>query len=188
MSMHQQATKKQAQKSRAIANNMEGIKQFKPVIQKLKIEATTSAPAFQLKNANWLSMANSIIQMKKFSDKFKDSSFQSTEKSDQQIYMVYDPNTKDETVEYVGKSYDLVKRLTQHKNDKSDFSGYKSQELVSGLWTPFETATHEQYWIDQAGGKGVLKNKINALSSDKWEWFHEPDDPINLDQEKELKM
>ena len=60
---------------------------------------------------------------------------------------------------------------------------YCRDHSPNSLWT----ATHEQYWLGEAGGKKNLINKINALSTGKWDHFKFPlNQAHNKDQETDL--
>lgn len=102
--------------------------------------------------------------------------------------MLYDSSTPGEEVDYIGKSMQRDgKRFQQHKRSKALGPAIKEEILEEKDWTPFETATHEQYWIGEAGGTAVLDNRINALTTEKWDWFKTPTGhAINADQEGSL--
>ena len=127
-----------------------------------------------------------VIQRKDFTKKYSDSSFQLSSTSKEAIYMIY--NVKTDLTEYVGKtSQGVPTRFNQHKSSKGLDADYAIQQLTSGTWTPFETATHEQYYLHEGGGKKFLMNKINALSEAKWTWFSAPTgQPHNKNQETRL--
>lgn len=121
-------------------------------------------------------------------DKYEDSAFQSLEKTHTYIYMIYDKNLPEEPVEYIGKTFQPTEtRFKQHCH-VGRFNDIVSgiDPLVHGNWTPFETATHEQYWIGEAGKLEVLENRINALDKIKWNYFKSPAHPVNTNQETSL--
>lgn len=138
--------------------------------------------------ANTIQKSAGVIQMKNFTDKYADSSFQSSSKVKEAIYMIYDSKHPQQFVEYVGKSSrPATQRYAEHAKEKTLPKSYKIQLLDSGSWTPFETATYEQFFIGEAGGKTVLINKINALDKSKWDWFKTPKGfPHNKDQADNL--
>jgi hypothetical protein len=120
-------------------------------------------------------LQNGILQRSPnfdFTTKFADSSYQSADKSDQTIYALV--NKDDDCIYYVGRSIDTATRFSAHCREKGLGKNFEFDKAASGSWTPFETATYEQYYIGLAGGVGVLLNKINALTADKWDWFSTP--------------
>ena len=121
-------------------------------------------------------IANQAVQRapnSNFKAKYANSSFQSGVKKQEEIYLIYTKGGQ-ELVDYVGKSVNAQKRFQQHQANKNLSGIYAMQKIVGGNWTPFETATYEQFYIGAAGGKGVLMNKINALDKNKWDWFKTP--------------
>ena len=121
-------------------------------------------------------VANQSIQRapnSNFKAKYANSSFQSGVKKQEEIYLIYTKGGQ-ELVDYVGKSVNAQKRFKQHQADKNLSGKFAVSKITSGNWTPFETATYEQFYIGAAGGKGVLMNKINALDETKWNWFKTP--------------
>ncbi len=130
------------------------------------------------------------MQRKDFTSRYGGSGFQSSASTETAIYAIWDtdPEFYKEVV-YVGKTNQgKDERFKQHCKDKSlDEDDYRSTEIAKGDWTPFETATHEQYGIGEYGGKGYLWNKINALDKAKWVWFREPTGaPHNKKQQTKL--
>jgi hypothetical protein len=106
---------------------------------------------------------------------------------DTEIYEVRDPKTG--KVIYVGKSVNGADgRLIQHVNDPSSAlyvpkdsplrkapnfpaNVYTSEPVRSGNWTKYETAVWEQHFIDQHGGTSSLRNRINAITPEKFELY-----------------
>jgi len=114
------------------------------------------------------------------------SSFNNTGTKNELIYMIY--KKSDDLVYYVGKtSQGIPTRFNQHKSAKGLDADYEMSKLVDGTWTPFETATHEQYWIGECNGKKNMLNKYNALTTKKWNWFKTPTgEHQNKNQETDL--
>lgn len=121
-------------------------------------------------------------------DQFEDSIFQSLDKKNTYIYMIYDKNSPGEPVEYIGKTFQPTETRFKQHCQVGRFNDIVPgiDPLVHGNWTPFETATHEQYWIGEAGKLEVLKNRINALDKIKWNYFKSPVHLVNMNQERSL--
>jgi hypothetical protein len=116
-----------------------------------------------------------------------ESSFLQTETYNTEIYEVRDQKTG--KVVYVGKStVGTEDRLLQHVNDPDSAlhipkdsplrsnpnfpkNVYTSDPVADGNWTKYETAVQEQHFIEQNGGKTALRNKIDAITPEKFELY-----------------
>jgi hypothetical protein len=122
-----------------------------------------------------------------------ESSFASIDTYATAIYRVTDPATGKvlyvgQTVLQNGTQAGVEKRLLQHVDDEasalfvkwdsplrkaSDFPAnlYRTTRVTGGNWTAYEAAVWEQYHIDLNGGKGALKNEINAITREKYDLY-----------------
>lgn len=114
-------------------------------------------------------------------DMYSRSGFQETKLYNTYIYGLKEG---DDTIKYVGKTWQAPEaRLDQHRR-RLNKPHLTEELLANGQWTRFAAATHEQKWIVDKGGINGLWNRIDALSKDKWQWFYNPEDPVNANQAK----
>jgi Pretoxin HINT domain len=139
------------------------------------------------KEHNYFAGKSGILVHNGGGDSTQESSFLQTETFNSEIYTVTDPNTG--RVIYVGKTIGGTDgRLIQHINDPksalyipkdsplrqaSNFPSnvYDTDVVARGNWTRYETAVWEQHLIDQNGGVDNLRNKINAITPEKFELY-----------------
>jgi len=107
---------------------------------------------------------------------FPNSSFHVLTPRPTKIYGIVDKTTKQ--IVYVGKSVQKEgTRLSQHILEKGlDPKRYSIKVLEKGKWDAFQTAAREQHHIMKNGTKilkkgAEIKNKINALSKRKFNYF-----------------
>ena len=108
---------------------------------------------------------------------FPISSYNNMATQPTKIYGIMDKSTKQ--IVYVGKSIQKEgTRLSQHVLEKGlDPKRYSIKVLEKGNWNVFQTAAREQYHIMQNGTKilkkgAEIRNKINALSKRKFNYFN----------------
>ena len=90
-------------------------------------------------------------------------------RNDEQIYALIDPNT--EEVYYIGRTrQNADDRKKQHdKKHPTTRAALTIKVIEKGKWTDFETATHEQYWINYyASGPYSLDNVVYSITENKF--------------------
>ncbi|MDR1370957.1 MAG: DUF4280 domain-containing protein [Dysgonamonadaceae bacterium] len=110
-------------------------------------------------------------------NKFESSIFNNLDAVETEIYGIFD-NTIKKYI-YVGKTVQGVDtRWIQHIKDKmiKNPNRYRRRVLAFGNWNAFQTAAREQHYIMNLGTLEMkvgaeFRNKINALSKAKFEWF-----------------